>query len=600
MDQKNLPVFKIRRFKHLCIEMLTFLLVASQAMAQTQRLSRDYNVDLLVNQAGYPPGSAKICIAGGTEKRPFEVIDVQTQAVVFTGILAPVAGDFGHYAAGDFSAVSRPGQYYIKADTSRSYPFRISPSVYRPAMDLVVHYFSKQRCGASATGYLSPCHLDDGIRMDNGKHQNVAGGWHDASDLRKWVGATIYGMIGLAKAYESGTGDRAKIREELLWGNRYFLQMQEPAGYVMSFIGGDVQKHSDSNRWTDNIVGPETGELQMVKPNAGKSPHDMLIRGDKDDRIIRTDPLDLTGQFNFIAAEAMMARIMKKEDRKYAQQCLRAAELCFDWCLKNDFTENTGVIGASIQAALELYKSEKHDLYRDFAFLQAGALVRSQSDGQGHLPAGFFYTSPWGKQPYKNIWNGCLELIALCDLVQTFPKHPEAPAWKTSIERYTGDYLRFFAGKNAFGIVPFGLFTGADPGGNRKSGEYWYRYFMQPEQEWWVGINANLASAGVGLFKAGEVLQNPQLKALAQRQLDWIIGVNPFNSSTLIGVGYNHPKHFPGSSFSPLTPVIPGAVMNGLGGDHQDEPSIGNGDWQISEYWTPMAAYTLWLMGELD
>ena len=59
-----------------------------------------------------------------------------------------------------------------------------------------------QRCGPSETGYLAPCHCDDAVRLDNGKHQDTTGGWHDASDLRKWVGATIHGMIGLAQVYE--------------------------------------------------------------------------------------------------------------------------------------------------------------------------------------------------------------------------------------------------------------------------------------------------------------------------------------------------------------------------------------------------------------
>ena len=65
-------------------------------------------------------------------------------------------------------------------------------------------------------------------------------------------------------------------------------------------------------------------------------------------------------------------------------------------------------------------------------------------------------------------------------------------------------------------------------------------------------------------------------------------------------IGYNHPKHFPGSTFDPQTPVLPGAVLNGLGGDHNDYTMIGDGDWQISEYWTPMASYTMWLMAELS
>ena len=123
---------------------------------------------------------------------------------------------------------------------------------------------------------------------------------------------------------------------------------------------------------------------------------------------------------------------------------------------------------------------------------------------------------------------------------------------------------------------------------------------MQPDAEWWVGINSNLASAGIGLVKAANVLKDARLKAMAQKQLDWIIGVNPFNSSTIEMVGYNNPKHYPGGSFIPDVPVLPGAVLNGLGGDGADQPDIGNGDWQISEYWTPMVAHTLWLMAEIS
>jgi len=55
--------------------------------------------------------------------------------------------------------------------------------------------------------------------------------------------------------------DRGKILDELMWGNQYFLKMQEPQGYLMNCVGCDVMKHSDSNRWTDNEIGAEGGEL---------------------------------------------------------------------------------------------------------------------------------------------------------------------------------------------------------------------------------------------------------------------------------------------------------------------------------------------------
>ncbi|MBK8881551.1 MAG: glycoside hydrolase family 9 protein [Bacteroidales bacterium] len=569
----------------------------------SQRLSRDLNVDLLINQSGYLPGAGKNLVAPGKRNGKFEIVDLENQTIVFTGFLHPFSGDFGDYSVGDFTELKRTGRYFIKYDTLRSWPFAVSSSVYKPVMDMIVNYFSLQRCGSSTTGYLSPCHLDDGIRMDNGKHLDVTGGWHDASDLRKWLDATVYGMIGLSKTFElqnQPENNRVKILEELMWGNQYFLKMQEPQGYIMNYVGGDVQKHSDSNRWTNNDIEKEGGELKFVKPNTGTSTSDMLIFGSQDDRVIRTDPVGITGQYNFITSEAIMARITKTGNPDYSQKCLAAAKKCFEWCAEKTEDESPGTIGASIQASLELYKTTRQDIYKNFAVDQASKLKKLQVNSVGSELNGFFNTSSSDNQPYKNIWQGCLEFISVCDLIETFPLHEDAPVWKEMISGYANNYLAFISQKNSFGIIPFGLYTDKDPGGDRKVGSYWYRYFMQPDPEWWVGINSNIASAGIGLIKAAGILKDEKLKAVAQKQLDWIIGVNPFNSSTIEMVGHNQPKHFPGSTFLPDVPVLPGAVLNGLGGDIADQPQKGDGDWQISEYWTPMVAHTLWLMAEIS
>ena len=133
------------------------------------------------------------------------------------------------------------------------------------------------------------------------------------------------------------------------------------------------------------------------------------------------------------------------------------------------------------------------------------------------------------------------------------------------------------------------------------SEQFWYRYFMRPDRGWWVGINANLASTGVGLIKASRILSDPRLAAQAQRQLDWILGANPHNASTVEGVGHNHPGQFiNGSEFQPATPRLPGAVMNGIGGTQDDQPHLYDGQYNTAEYWTPMVAYTMWLMAELQ
>jgi hypothetical protein len=409
-------------------------------------------------------------------------------------------------------------------------------------------------------------------------------------------------MIGLGNTYQlSGKHDKGKILDELLWGNQYFLKMQEPQGYIMNFIGGDVRRHSDSNRWTDNISGTDEGKLELTTPTAGKSMTKMLVFGKKDDRVIDTSPCDIVTQYQFIASEAMMSRITKGVKYRYSRKCLQAALKCFEWTgnSRSKYESTPSVYGAVIKASIELYKATRNNIYKNYATEQASMLKQLQADNPADSISGFFHTSVKNNAPYKEIL-GSIEFISLCDLAFTFPKHKDAHVWKEMISGYVNKYLLTISQKNSFGIVPFGIYDTVDPGGNRKIGRYWYRYFMQPELDWWVGINANVASAGIGLAKASIVLKDKALRSYAQKQLDWIIGVNPFNSSTIVNVGYNHPPAYMPSSFEPHTPILPGAVMNGLGGDHSDQPYIGEGNWQVSEYWTPMAAYALWLMAEIS
>ena len=573
-------LFKGNPFSHASIFLITISLAMAFPYPAFSQTPPD-RVSLWVNHVGYTPDAGKVCVipAGGEET--FEVVEATANRVVFSGTLKETTGDFGTYRTGDFSAVANPGYYYVRTASERSYPFVISENVYDDALQKIVSYFAKQRCGASGTGYFSPCHTDDGVRIDNGKHIDVTGGWHDASDLRKWVVATIYGIIGLARVSDvlHPDWDDGKILGELKWGNKYFLSMQEQEGYIMDFIGGDVIYNPDNNRWTDNVIG--TG----------------------DDRLIQTRPVGPTGQYNFITSQALVSRFSRGQDPGYSKQCLEAGLRCLDWCLANNIGRGYVDLGAAIEACVELYKTTQGQKYRDLAAQFAkrlSALQYREAIGDKVQISGFYMT-PGGKQtPDKDIWQGCMQLMGLADLVTLFPDHPDVPEWKNAIRLYAEEYLAKMASLNNFGIVPYGLFAGEDPGGNRIIGGYYYRYFFEPDQGWWVGNNALVASAGVGLLKAAKILGNTTLASLAQRQLDWILGVNPFNASTIDGVGYNQPQHFIGRQFYPFTPHIDGAVMNGIGGFKNDMPDIKPGSYHTCEFWTPMVAYTMWLMAELE
>jgi hypothetical protein len=584
---------------------LFVIILCVEAPLLGQPFSRDLQVDVRVNQVGFAPGAAKFCVLPEGPADRFEVIRTDDLKVVFSGPLVRSQGDFGSFSRGDFSEVADPGTYYIKAGQSRSWPFRISPNVYDDAIAMIVGYFALQRCGPSATGYLAPCHCDDAVRLDNGKHQDTTGGWHDASDLRKWVGATIHGMIGLARVYELTENEplRGRILDELRWGNRYFLNMQESDGYVMNHVGGDALRHGDGNRWTDNAIGPEGGEPATLAPAPGGTTNPMTVVGAKDDRVIQTKPLDRIGQYKFIVAEAVTARVIKQSDPQYSARCLEAAKRCYDWCAKDGPHRGVEALGGALAAAVELYRCTSDEKYKNDAVDCTVRLAQCQVTeriAQNSPVRGFYRRNASDAEPYRDIYHGCWQLFGLCDLVELFPDHAEAENWRKAIRLYAVDYLVAIAQQNSFGIVPHGFYAKQDPGGGRKIGDYWYRYFMQPN-DWWVGINANIASAGIGLLRAAKVLDEPILRWPAQRQLDWILGSNPFGSSTVEGIGHSHPPQFVNTTeFLPFTPRLPGAVMNGLGGTADDQPFLGNGVYHVSEYWTPMVAYTMWLMAALQ
>lgn len=534
---------------------------------------------IFINHAGFTPQGFKRVLKGGSSESDYIVRTFPEGTIVFQGRTQRVSSDFGQYTLGDFSRLVTPGRYTVQAGEEESLPFQISSGVYDDAIAKIQGYFTLQRCGDTQAGWNGPCHLDDGLRGDTLAHQDVTGGWHDACDLRKWVSATIYGMLGLAHLHPF----TPSIEEELRWGNRYFLAMQEPDGYLMNFVGGDYYVHADNNRWTDNVADG------------------------KDDRLIEVAPCDPVAQWTFVEAESILSEHLRDSDSHYADLCLDSARRCAQWTYQAHPHPTTSELGAGISALLALHRACREEIYVEQALMYAELLLRRQVGRQVDSRSqvwGFFWDQMLpghnhaDLEPYKDLWRGCRPVTALCDLIESLPRHAQAPQWRESVTLFIDSYLAALAGRNAFHMVPYGLFR-SDPGGGRDLGRFFFRYFYPENPSWYVGVNANLASTGVGLLRASRLLDRPDWAALAQSQLDWILGCNPFNASTIMAVGYNNPQHMFGYEYEPMTPFLPGAVMNGISGNSADQPQLRPGSWQDCEYWTPMVAYTLWLLSEI-
>jgi hypothetical protein len=113
-------------------------------------------------------------------------------------------------------------------------------------------------------------------------------------------------------------------------------------------------------------------------------------------------------------------------------------------------------------------------------------------------------------------------------------------------------------------------------------------------------MNSNILANALVLQKAARILNDDSYRALAWRQLDWALGLNPFNASTVIGVGVNQIALFIPGAYNPPTPAINGGVMNGIGGDDGDMPFVfSSGNYRTGEYWTPHNLFFPWLIADL-
>ena len=91
---------------------------------------------------------------------------------------------------------------------------------------------------------------------------------------------------------------------------------------------------------------------------------------------------------------------------------------------------------------------------------------------------------------------------------------------------------------------------------------------------WWQGENARLSSlAAAARLAAPQFPDDPdfqkQLRAFATNQLNWILGLNPFDSSMMNGVGRNNPQYLFFDSWEFTN--APGGISNGITAGFKDE-----------------------------
>jgi hypothetical protein len=543
---------------------------------------------IALNDLGFLPGARKTVIfrsTGDPGPTEFQIRDIGGAAGALrkTLPLRRESSDVIDCLVGDFSAIQSEGIYQVSIAGELSTPFFIRPDVWRRTLPKAAGYYRYQRCGVEVPGVHPACHLDDARRRDNGQRVDVSGGWHDAGDLRKWIDVTMLNAIGLMRVarnlgaqWDAGGSGLAPLLEEVRWGNRYFLKMQDSDGLVWADVAGGVNGDNSDNHWTDNRPG--TADDRYLNP---------AKRG--------------RNQAMFVTVQAMAAQAFRASDEAYAKQCLAAAQRCWSASKREG---NTGDLAWWLLAALEMRAAVDRDPYTAEAAHLGGRLLAVQSadfvGGQKEV-RGFWHTSERDRDPYSDAVYSALPAIALLELGRALPQHPSAARWRDAVRLHLDEYVTPLAAHSSYAIVPFGVFLGSPTAETYRplAGDLTYRYFMPVRKQfWWLGMTSHLECYALLLAEAAETFGRAQYRDLAYRQLEWVMGANPFGACLMTGEGMRNP--YPHSRFVGL---IPGGIMNGIAGNTKDAPILDmqNGfDWRTTEYWSPHNAYYLWAVSTLS
>jgi hypothetical protein len=582
------------------------VLASSQQGARSDppvmRMTAGPSPSIALNHLGFTPKARKLLIvklSGQAAPSRFTVRDISFPLQPFNLTLplklAP-PGDFGRHLVGDFTELERPGQYRISLTDEHSVPFFVRQDAWRRTLPKPVSYFHAQRCGVEVPNVHPACHLDDARRRDNGRHQDVTGGWHDAGDVRKGMTQTMSNGLGLMylarnlgeKWDLAGSGLKVLL-DEMRWGNTYFLKMQDTDGLVWGGTEGEAGGNNTGNNWTDNVIGTSDDRFIIWRKSGNV-------------------------QANWVTLQAMVAQTFRPTDSAYAQRCLEAALRCRRASTIND---STSELAWWTLADLELWRVTGQASWADSAAAMAGRLIALQAGytgGQKNVRGFWPMSSPGGvaearfavgRYPgaasFQSDAHSAIPGHALMELIEALPRHPEAGKWREAMLIHLQDFVLPLCAHSVYGIMPSGLFFGSPTEEHYRplAGELTYRYFMPVRADGqWQGLTAHLEAWAFMLAKAARVFERQEYRDLAWRQMEWVMGANPFGACLMSGEGARNP--YP---FSYFVGVIVGGLMNGIAGNADDEPILNFDagiDWHTNEYWSPHAGYYLAAVSELE
>ncbi|TXH21893.1 MAG: glycosyl hydrolase family 9 [Chitinophagaceae bacterium] len=536
------------------------------------------NNRIIHSTTGYRTESFKTAIVNVQKHSGvFEILNNANNQVVYNGKIEHAKTDIGSFQTINFTGFTKEGEYKIKVGNVISAPFYIHKNIWENSAWRVLNFIFCERCGYPIPGKNGACHSDLHAKFD-GKIFPFNGGWHDAADMSQQVlqsGEIIFSLLEMSNKAKENNNQQLflRLQEEAAWGIDCILKSRLGNGYRAQTWG--------TNLWTDGFIGTKDDSSRRRQVHV----HNRAFEN-----------------FMFAGIEAYAAMYLEKDKmlkdflRKVAVEDYAFAKKRFD---SLGFQDLSSIGGGGDHAAMAsnsqyaanisfaaslLYQLTNEKFYAE----EAAKHIQYTLDCQRLTPvgderkiSGFFYRDLNKKSivHYTHQSRDHSYMQALTTLCLTQPNHPDYNKWKTSIQKF-GDYLKStMQFVKPYGMVPsgvyhidevkdsvnfykvqVGIFRGAEKdykeqleNGFKLDNEHYLRVFPV-----WFSFKGNAAvhlSTGKAAALCGRFLKDKALMNIAEEQLFWIVGKNPFGQSIIWGEGSNYPQ---------LYTALPGETVGGI------------------------------------
>jgi hypothetical protein len=586
---------------------------------------RNPGVKVLINQVGYDSAAYKPAVISAHKKlniSSFKVINATNDSVVYQGKVH-YQGPVDHWKDWkfwtlNFSGFKSPGKYFLRVNTkkgcARSYDFKIGRDILdRYTLSDVIYYFKGQR----DSGPFKKA--DSHLRVPgSNKTVDVHGGWYDATgdygihftqlSQTSYFNTQQVPLVAwsLLKSYEqlqsrdnvNFSQYERRLLDGGMFGADFLYRMHIPgSSFYTSIAAPGAKKLAKDRHLAVNIPPSVYKKMKDVKHPATDLRKKLHIN-------LKPQIASFRAGGGAAIAALALASTFDKSGEYSQKEYLHAAEDAFNFLHKNnknvvnDGKENIVDDYCALLAAVELYKASHKPMYKQAASKRAESLMRRLTTWKKYKN---YWNANGKKRPFFSPSDAGLPVVSLLDYYDIADESTQKKILKTVQKS-----MKFELAVTSEVTNPFGYARQLvqDTTGKR------YSAFFFPHNTrtgyWWQGENARLGSLAAAArmasshFKKTDPGFSHSLEKYAWDQLNWILGLNPYNACMLIGSGHNNPQYDFRGTWQYTS--APGSIVNGItSAYHQNSAGIDfeipysvtghDDDWRWEEQWLPHAAW---------